>query len=54
MARAAASSPLQAAPPPGGDACMQLILEEHPEVTAAATVNEAALPGVQRALHRAA
>jgi DNA-binding LacI/PurR family transcriptional regulator len=32
---------------------MQLILEEHPEVTAAATVNEAALPGVQRALHRA-
>jgi DNA-binding LacI/PurR family transcriptional regulator len=39
--------------PPGGDACMQLILQEHPEVTAAATVNEAALPGVQRALHRA-
>ena len=38
---------------PGGDACMQLILEEHPEVTAAATVNEAALPGVQRALQRA-
>jgi DNA-binding LacI/PurR family transcriptional regulator len=37
----------------GGDACTQLILEEHPEVTAAATVNEAALPGVQRALHRA-
>jgi DNA-binding LacI/PurR family transcriptional regulator len=38
---------------PGGDACLQLILEEHPEVTAAATVNEAALPGVQRALQRA-
>ncbi len=38
---------------PGGDACMQLILKEHPEITAAATVNEAALPGVQRALHRA-
>jgi DNA-binding LacI/PurR family transcriptional regulator len=38
---------------PAGDACMQLILEQHPEVTAAATVNEAALPGVQRALHRA-
>jgi len=36
---------------PGGDACMRLILEQHPEVTAAATVNEAALPGVQRALH---
>jgi DNA-binding LacI/PurR family transcriptional regulator len=38
---------------PGGDACVQLILQEHPEVTAAATANEAALPGVQRALHRA-
>lgn len=37
----------------GGDACLRLILEEHPEVTAAATVNEAALPGVQRALHSA-
>ena len=37
----------------GGDACVRLILEEHPEVTAAATINEAALPGVQRALHRA-
>jgi DNA-binding LacI/PurR family transcriptional regulator len=37
----------------GGDACMRLILKEHPEVTAAATINEAALPGVQRALHRA-
>jgi DNA-binding LacI/PurR family transcriptional regulator len=36
-----------------GDACMQLILQEHPEVTAAATVNEAALPGVMRTLHRA-
>ena len=36
---------------PGGDACMQLILEEHPEVTAVATINEAALPGLQRALH---
>lgn len=31
----------------------QLILGQHPEATAAATVNEAALPGVQRALHRA-
>jgi DNA-binding LacI/PurR family transcriptional regulator len=38
---------------PAGDACMQLILGQHPEATAAATVNEAALPGVQRALHRA-
>jgi DNA-binding LacI/PurR family transcriptional regulator len=38
---------------PAGDACMQLILAEHPEATAAATLNEAALPGLQRALHRA-
>jgi DNA-binding LacI/PurR family transcriptional regulator len=38
---------------PAGDACMQLIMEQHPEVTAAATVNDAALSGVQRALHRA-
>jgi DNA-binding LacI/PurR family transcriptional regulator len=36
-----------------GDACMAGILEEHPEVTAVATVNEAALPGFQRALQRA-
>ena len=38
---------------PAGDACMAQILAHHPEVTAAATVNEAALPGLQRALHRA-
>lgn len=38
---------------PAGDACMQRILEEHTEVTAAATINEAALPGLQRALDRA-
>jgi len=38
---------------PAGDACMAHILEQHPEVTAAATVNEAALPGFQRALQRA-
>jgi DNA-binding LacI/PurR family transcriptional regulator len=38
--------------PPSGDACMQLVLAEHPEITAAATLNEAALPGLQRALHR--
>ncbi len=36
-----------------GDECTGLILEQHPEITAAATVNEAALPGVQRALQRA-
>lgn len=37
----------------GGDACMERILRERPEVSAAVTVNEAALPGFQRALHRA-
>ena len=36
-----------------GDSCMERILREHPEVTAAVTVAEAALPGLQRALHRA-
>ena len=36
-----------------GEACVEEILRAHPEVTAAATVNEAALPGVQRALERA-
>jgi hypothetical protein len=35
-----------------GDECAGLILEQHPEITAAATVNEAALPGVQRAPDR--
>lgn len=38
---------------PAGDACMTQLLAQHPEVTAAATVNEAALPGLQRALNRA-
>jgi DNA-binding LacI/PurR family transcriptional regulator len=38
---------------PAGDACMEEILRTHPEITAVATVNEAALPGFQRALHRA-
>jgi DNA-binding LacI/PurR family transcriptional regulator len=36
-----------------GEACVEEIMRAHPEVTAAATVNEAALPGVQRALERA-
>jgi len=36
-----------------GDACVEEILRSHPETTAIATVNEAALPGVQRALERA-
>jgi DNA-binding LacI/PurR family transcriptional regulator len=38
---------------PAGDACMSRILQQYPEVTALATVNEAALPGLQRALNRA-
>ncbi|MBR7827236.1 LacI family DNA-binding transcriptional regulator [Actinospica sp. MGRD01-02] len=38
---------------PAGDACVERILNEHPEVTAAVTVNESALPGFQRALQRA-
>ncbi|GAA1383971.1 LacI family DNA-binding transcriptional regulator [Catellatospora chokoriensis] len=33
-----------------GQACMEQLLTEHPQITAIATVNEAALPGVQRAL----
>ncbi|GAA0339189.1 LacI family transcriptional regulator [Actinoallomurus spadix] len=36
-----------------GEACVQGILSAHPEVTAIATINEAALPGVQRALESA-
>jgi DNA-binding LacI/PurR family transcriptional regulator len=36
-----------------GEACVEEILRMHPEVTAIATINEAALPGVQRALERA-
>jgi DNA-binding LacI/PurR family transcriptional regulator len=36
-----------------GEACVETILQTRPDITAAATVNEAALPGVQRALMRA-
>jgi DNA-binding LacI/PurR family transcriptional regulator len=36
-----------------GEACVQQILREHPEITAVATINEAALPGIQRALETA-
>ena len=36
-----------------GEACLQRLREDHPEVTAIATVNEAALPGIQRGLERA-
>ncbi|WP_194891747.1 LacI family DNA-binding transcriptional regulator [Catenulispora pinisilvae] len=36
-----------------GETCVAQILAAHPEATAIATINEAALPGVQRALERA-
>jgi len=36
-----------------GETCIEQLREEHPEVTAAVTINEAALPGIQRALERA-
>jgi DNA-binding LacI/PurR family transcriptional regulator len=37
----------------GGEACLEQLRDEHPEVTAIVTINEAALPGIQRALERA-
>jgi DNA-binding LacI/PurR family transcriptional regulator len=36
-----------------GESCVEEILRSHPDVTAAVTVNEVALPGIQRALARA-
>jgi DNA-binding LacI/PurR family transcriptional regulator len=36
-----------------GAACVEEILAAHPEITAIATINEAALPGIQRGLERA-
>jgi DNA-binding LacI/PurR family transcriptional regulator len=39
--------------PQASEAGLGEILESHPEVTAVATINEAALPGIQRALKRA-
>ena len=39
--------------PGGGEACVEEILATRPEVTALATINEAALPGIQRGLERA-
>jgi DNA-binding LacI/PurR family transcriptional regulator len=38
---------------PAGEACVEQIMAAHPETTAIATINEAALPGVQRGLERA-
>ncbi|MEU7876429.1 LacI family DNA-binding transcriptional regulator [Dactylosporangium sp. NPDC049140] len=37
----------------GGEACLERLLEAHPDVTGLVTINEAALPGLQRALDRA-
>ncbi|CAM3312332.1 LacI family DNA-binding transcriptional regulator [Kibdelosporangium persicum] len=39
--------------PAAGLACFEQIRARRPEVTAVVTINEAALPGLQRALHRA-
>lgn len=36
-----------------GHECMQQLLRTHPDITAVTTINEAALPGVQRALEEA-
>jgi DNA-binding LacI/PurR family transcriptional regulator len=36
-----------------GEACIEQLLVAHPSVTAVATINEAALPGIQRALEAA-
>lgn len=36
-----------------GERCVEEILRAHPEITAIVTINEAALPGVRRALERA-
>jgi DNA-binding LacI/PurR family transcriptional regulator len=36
-----------------GRACIREIVRTHPEITAAATINEPALPGIQRALEHA-
>jgi DNA-binding LacI/PurR family transcriptional regulator len=36
-----------------GETCFAQLREQHPEVTAIATINEAALPGIQRAVERA-
>ncbi len=38
---------------PAGEACVEHLLATRPDVTAIATINEAALPGMQRALHMA-
>lgn len=37
-----------------GEACLEQLREDHPAITGMVTINEAALPGIQRALDRAA
>jgi DNA-binding LacI/PurR family transcriptional regulator len=39
--------------PASGEACLEQLLDRHRDVTAVITVNEAALPGIQRGLDRA-
>lgn len=39
--------------PSAGEACLERLREEYPGVTAIVTINEAALPGIQRAVERA-
>ncbi|TDB76246.1 LacI family DNA-binding transcriptional regulator [Micromonospora sp. KC723] len=36
-----------------GEACLRQLRDEHPDITAIVTINEAALPGIQRALEQA-
>ena len=39
--------------PAAGEECLEQLRERHPEVTAIITINEAALPGLQRGIERA-
>jgi DNA-binding LacI/PurR family transcriptional regulator len=39
--------------PAAGEACLEQLRDEHPDVTGIVTINEATLPGLQRAIERA-
>ncbi|WIM93007.1 LacI family DNA-binding transcriptional regulator [Actinoplanes oblitus] len=39
--------------PIAGETCIEQLRQDHPEITAVVTLNEAALPGIQRGLERA-
>jgi DNA-binding LacI/PurR family transcriptional regulator len=39
--------------PAAGETCLHQLRHDHPDITAITTINEAALPGIQRALDRA-